>query len=100
MRYLTFTAWTVAFCVTTAGAQQAPRKEAVQYAGTERVSRVEARPPGIRFGLQKPREFALAPLSEREVARFAEPSTRLKIGIERSLPPEALSTGVWNSTGD
>jgi hypothetical protein len=101
MRNLSFTAWTVCLCLTTtAGAQQAPRKEAVQFAVTERVSRVEARPPGIRFGLHKPREFGLAPLSESESARFTEPSTRLKIGIERTLPPEALSTGVWETTTD
>ncbi len=75
-----------------------PRKEPVQYAGTERASRVAARPPGIRFGLRKPREFALAPLSPSEIARFIQPSTRLKIGIERSLSPEALSTGLWETT--
>src|ERR1700736_97291 len=100
MRHLTFTAWTVGLCVSIAGAQQAPRKEPVQYAGTERASRVEVRPPGIRFGLKKPREFALVPLSESEVARFTEPSTRLRIGIERGLPAEALSTGVWETTTD
>jgi hypothetical protein len=100
MRNLSFTAWTVCLCLTTitAGAQQAPHKEAVQFAVTERVSRVEARPPGIRFGLHKPREFGLAPLSESEFARFTEPSTRLKIGIERALPPEALSAGAWEAT--
>ena len=98
MRYLTFTAWTMALCLGTASAQPAPRKEAVQFAVTERASRVEVRPPGIRFGLHKPREFALAPLSESEFARFTEPSTRLKIGIERALPPEALASGLWEST--
>ena len=100
MRITSFTAWTVWLCLTTAGAQQAPRKEAVQFAVTERVSRVEARPPGLRFGLHRPREFALAPLSESEFARFTEPSTRLKIGIERALPPETLSTGAWEATAE
>jgi hypothetical protein len=98
MRHLTFTAWTVCLCVSIAGAQQAPRKEPVQYAGTEGASRIQVRPPGIRFGLRQAHEFALPPLSQSEVARFTEPSTRLKIGIERSLPPEALSAGLWETT--
>lgn len=100
MRHLIFTAGALCLCAGLTSAQQAPRKEAVQYAVTDRVSRVEARPPGIRFGLHQAREFALVPLSESELARFAEPNTRLKIGIERSLPPEALTAGEWQTTND
>src|SRR5438477_12082188 len=97
MRHLSFTAWIAGFCISIAGAQQAPRKEPVQYAGTERAPHAGVRPPGIRFGLRKPRELVLAPLSESEVARFTEPSTRLKIGLQRSLPPEAMANGVWET---
>jgi hypothetical protein len=97
MRPYIITAWAVSLFTTIAGAQQVSRKEPVQYAGTERASRVEARPPGIRLGLRKPREFALAPLSESETMRLAEPGTRLKVGIHRNLPPEAVSTGRWET---
>src|ERR1700736_2530336 len=97
MRPYIITAWAVSLFTTIAGAQQVSRKEPVQYAGTERASRVEARPPGIRLGLRKPREFALAPLSESETMRLAEPGTRLKVGIHRNLPPEAVSTGRWEN---
>jgi hypothetical protein len=82
-----------------AGAQQAMRKEPFQYAGTNRASRVEARPPGLRLGLRQPREFALAPLSESESARLTEPGSRLKrTGVQRSLAPHILATGNWETT--
>ena len=81
------------------GAQQISRKEPARYAGTDRASRiVEARPPGMRLGLRKPREFALAPLSEAELSRLAEPSARLKTGIRRALAPHAMATGDWETT--
>lgn len=70
------------------------------YPGTDRASRVEARPPGIRLGLPKAQEFALGPLSESETARLAEPSTLLKIGIHRSVAPAALSAGTWLTTSE
>src|ERR1035441_3724875 len=80
------------------GAQQISRKEPARYAGTDRASRiVEARPPGMRLGLRKPREFALAPLSEAELSRLAEPSARLKTGIRRALAPHAMATGDWEN---
>src|SRR5947209_14910085 len=100
MRHLAIAAWTIGLCALTGAAQEAPRKEPVQYAGTERAPRAGVQPPGIRLGLRKPHEFALAPLSESEVARFTESSTRLKVGIERSVPPEALSNGAWETTLD
>lgn len=100
MRSSTFTAWAVSLWVSIAGAQQALRKEPVHYAGTERASRVEARPPGIRLGLRKPREFALVPLSVAETARLTEPGARLKVGIHRSLPADVLSAGVWETTSE
>jgi hypothetical protein len=80
------------------GAQQISRKEPARYAGTERATRIEARPPGMRLGLRKPREFALAPLSEAELSRLAEPSARLKTGIRRALAPHAMATGDWETT--
>ena len=68
-----------------AGAQQISRKEPALYAGTERADRVEAAPPGLRLRLRKPREFALAPLSEAESAHLAERGVRLKTGIRRTM---------------
>jgi hypothetical protein len=98
MRSLVFAVWGVALCVFIAGAQPVARKEPSYYAGTERVSRVEARPPGIRLGLAKAREYALAPLSASEASLLAEPGTRLRAGIHRSLSPQAISRGSWETT--
>jgi hypothetical protein len=82
-----------------AEAQQTLRKEPVEYAGKDRASRVEARPPGIRLGLRQPREFALAPLSESETARMIGPASRLKrTGVQRSLAAHTLATGNWETT--
>src|SRR6185437_8073061 len=78
-----------------AGAQQMLRKGPAVYTGGDRTSRVEVRAPGIRLGLRKPREVALAPLSEAEVAILAGPGTRLKAGIQRKLAPHALAAGSW-----
>ncbi|HWB82750.1 MAG TPA: hypothetical protein VG675_01335 [Bryobacteraceae bacterium] len=83
-----------------AGAQPAARKEPVQYTGPERASRVEARPPGMRFALRRAREFVLAPLSASESARLAEPGIRLKVGIHRALPSGALQAGAWETAPD
>jgi hypothetical protein len=88
----------IGLAVSVAGAQQIARKEPAVYAGTERASREPARPPGLRLGLRKPREFALAPLSEAEAARLAAPDGRLKAGIRRTLAPHALAVGAWQST--
>src|SRR5258708_12035597 len=81
-----------------AGAQQIARKEPARYAGTERVSRIEARPPGMRLGMRKPREVALAPLSETELSELAAPGAGLKTGIRRTLAPHALASGAWETT--
>ena len=83
-----------------AGAQQVARKEPARYNGTERVSRIEARPPGMRLGLRKPREFALAPLTESELAQLAAPGAGLKTGIRRTLAPHALASGTWETTSE
>jgi hypothetical protein len=88
----------LAIGLSVAGAQQALRKEPFQYTGPERASRVEARPPGVRLGLRKPREFALAPLSEAEAARLTGPSTRLKTGVQRRVAPHAFAAGTWVTT--
>jgi hypothetical protein len=88
----------LALGLSTAGAQSLLRKEPFQYAGAERASRVEARPPGMRLGLRRPREFALAPLSEAEAARLTGPSTRLRTGVQRALTPHAFAAGTWEIT--
>ena len=100
MRLLAFTTGAVLLCVATAGAQPAARKEPAQYVATERTSRVEVRPPGIRLALGKPRELALAPLSDSQLAQLATPGPRLKTGLHRSLPADALSTGAWEIAPD
>jgi len=100
MRHLAFTTWTVLLCASFAGAQPASRKDPAQYVGTERASRVEARAPGVRLGLRKPREFALAPLSDSQLAEFTRPGPRLKTGLHRDLPPEVLGTGAWEATSE
>jgi hypothetical protein len=83
-----------------AGAQQIARKEPVRYAGTEHVSRIEARPPGLRLGMRKPREFVLASLSETELSQLAAPGAALKTGIRRTLAPHALASGAWETTSE
>ena len=85
--------WAVA-----AGAQPATRKDPAVYAGPARVSRAQARPAGLRLGLRRPRELALAPLSASEAAHLAEGGTRKRIGIHRALPDGALDTGAWQTT--
>src|SRR5436190_1608112 len=101
MRYFLFSAWAAGLVgISIAGAQTAPRKEPAQYAVPERASRVEAPPPGMRLGLRRPREFALAPLSSSEVAVLSEPGPRLRLGVHRSAPPELLSTGTWEVTSE
>src|SRR5215471_16504549 len=99
MRFLTFPVLlALAF---SASAQQAMRKEPFQYAGTNRASRVEARPPGLRLGLRQPREFALAPLSESESARLTGPGSRLKrTGVQRSLAAHTIAAGIWETTSE
>jgi hypothetical protein len=82
------------------GAQQITRKEPAVYAGTERAARVPARPPGMRLGLRQPRQFRLAPLSEGELARLAEPGVRLKTGIRRAMAPHAMASGAWEATSE
>jgi hypothetical protein len=100
MRLFAFTAWAAISITPIACAQDLLHKEPMRYAATERASRVEVRPPGIRLGLRKAREFALAPLSASETARLAEPGTRLKVAVHRDLPPSAFSTGAWETTSE
>lgn len=99
--HILFSAWAAGLIgVSIAGAQTVPRKEPAHYAVTERASRVEAAPPGMRLGLPKPREFALAPLSGPEVAVLSEPGPRLRTGVHRNLPPDILSTGAWEVSSE
>src|SRR5450759_1347143 len=83
-----------------AGAQQTLRNPPALYAGPEHATRIQARPPGMRLGLRKPREFTLAPLSESELSHLAEPSARLRTGIRRTLAPHALASGAWETTSE
>ncbi len=99
MRHLAIAAWAVVLLGVTAGAQPSP-KEPAHYVATERASRVEVRPPGIRLGLRRPRELALAPLGGSELTRLTAPDPRLKIGIHRSLPLDALRNGAWETTAE
>ncbi|MGD0775276.1 MAG: hypothetical protein ABSC05_20870 [Candidatus Solibacter sp.] len=100
MRLLSISVCAAGLGVSIGGAQQISRKEPALYAGTERASRIEARPPGIRLGLRKPREFVMAPLSEAELSHLAAPSIRLKTGIRRTLAPHAMATGGWETTSE
>jgi hypothetical protein len=97
MRSLTIAVCAAGLCALSAGAQPTLRKDPAVYTGG-RASRVEARPPGLRLGLRKPREVALAPLSEVEVKILSGPDTRLKAGIQRKLAPHALAAGSWEAT--
>src|SRR5258708_34109414 len=81
-----------------AGAQQIARKEPARYAGTERVSRIEARPPGMRLGMRKPREVALAPLSATELPELAAPGAGLKTGTRPTQAPHALPPAAGETT--
>ncbi|MEO8372525.1 MAG: hypothetical protein ABI806_25285, partial [Candidatus Solibacter sp.] len=100
MRLIWFSVCAVGLGASIAGAQQVSRKEPARYAGTERASRSEGRPPGMRLGLRKPREFALGPLSESETLRLTEPDTRLKTGLRRPLPAESMASGTWETTSE
>src|SRR4051794_2380343 len=100
MRIILISVSAVGLCASIAGAQQITRKEPARYTGTERASRVQVRPPGMRLGLRKPREFSLAPLTESEISRLTEPSARLKTGIRRAMVPHAMATGGWETTSE
>ncbi|HEV3334038.1 MAG TPA: hypothetical protein VG096_23790 [Bryobacteraceae bacterium] len=100
MRSLGFAISLTALCAGLVGAQTLTRKEPAVYQGTDRAARVVARPPGIRLSLPKANEFALAPLSESETARLAEPGTLVKVGIHRSLAATALTAGAWVTTSE
>ena len=100
MRLFFVSVCAVGFVVSIGGAQQISRKEPAVYAGTPRAARVAARPPGMRFRLRPPRQFSLAPLSEGELVRLAEPSARLKTGIRRAVAPHALASGAWETTSE
>ena len=100
MRPFFITVCAVGLGVFIAGAQQISPKEPAVYPGTERAARPSARPPGMRLGLRPPREFRLGPLSEAELARLAEKTIRLKIGVQRAMEPHAMATGMWETTSE
>jgi hypothetical protein len=100
MRTLVYTALAASVCASIAGAQAVARKEPVHYAGGARASLIRPRPPGLRLGLGRAREFALGPLSPAERARLAQRSTPLAIGVNRPLPADALDAGAWETAAD
>lgn len=100
MRIAKIPVWAAAVWLSAAFAQTIERKEPAVYTGTERASRVEARAPGLRLGLRKPREFALSPLSGPESLRLAQPDTRMKAGLHRALPAGAMQLGNWETTAE
>src|SRR5260370_10476945 len=100
MRLFFISVWAIGLGASIAGAQQIARKEPARYVGTEGVSRIEARRAGMRVRLRKPREFALAPLSETELSQLAAPGAGLKTGIRRTLAPHALASGAWETTSE
>ena len=100
MRFLTSAVLALTLGGGIAGAQPAPRKEPVHFSGPALAPSVEARPPGIRLGLARPREFALSQLSESEKARLAMRGPRLRTGIHRQIPPAATQSGAWQTAPD
>jgi hypothetical protein len=48
--------------------------------------------------MRKPREVALAPLSEAEVALLTGPGTRLIAGVQRKVAAHAVAAGEWETT--
>ena len=100
MRPILIAACSLALSLSLATAQTHARKEPAVYSGGGRASRVETPPPGMRLALRKPREFALGGLSAAELAHLAEPGSRLKTGIRRTLPEHILATGAWEITSE
>ena len=97
MRIFWIAACATGLCVSSASAQESLRKDPAVYTVQDRTPRVGVRPPGIRLGLRKPREVALAPLSGTEVAILTGPGTRLKAGIQRRLAAHAIAAGAWET---
>jgi hypothetical protein len=100
MRSFVYTAWAACVCASIAGAQPVARKDPVHYAGAERASRIQARPPGMRLALGRPPEFAFGPLSPAQRARLAERGAPLAIGVNRPLPAGAMGAGAWETAAD
>jgi hypothetical protein len=82
MRFFGIAAGVTGLTISAAFAQPASQQLA-HYLPADRASRLEARPPGIRLGLGKAPEIALAPLSDPEVARLAESGPRLRTAFGR-----------------
>jgi hypothetical protein len=97
MRFFLIAVSAAGLFILSADAQQRLRKDPAVYTGPDRTSRVEVRPPGLRLGLRKPREVALAPLGETEAALLAGPGPRLKTGVQRRLAPHTLAAGNWDT---
>ena len=98
MRIIWIAACVAGLCLSSADAQRVLRKDPAVYVGGDRTSRVEVRPPGIRLGLRKPREVALAPLSEAEETILTGPGPRLIAGVQRRVAPHAAAAGGWEAT--
>src|SRR5262245_50392884 len=58
----------------------------------------QRQPPGLRYRMQRPRELALAPLSDRERAVLSQRDMRVRAGIHRELPEHPMGVGQWEPT--
>ena len=84
-------------CASTAAAQSSRKAPAV-YRGPEPAAVAAEPPPGIRLALGRAREFSLGPLSAADRARLAQPSAMVRVGVHRSVSPQA--TGDWVTASD
>jgi len=100
MRYLAYTAWAACVCASMAGAQSPARKEPVSRSAPARAARTQARPPGIRLALGRPRGFAFGPLGAADRARLGRRGIPLAVGVNRPLPAGALNAGAWVTAAD
>ncbi|PWU12763.1 MAG: hypothetical protein C5B51_00080 [Terriglobia bacterium] len=98
-RPLAGAAWLAICCAAAGNAQSFARKEPAVYKGTEPVAE-RVLPPSMRLGLRRPKEIALAPLSDTEAGQLAAPGTLVKAGIHRVLPPDVLAAGAWETTAE
>src|SRR5258708_5431928 len=100
MRPIFIAACALAFFFSFADAQTPSRKEPALYTGGARASRAVTTPPGMRLALGRPRQFALGALSSAELTQLSAPDRRLRTGIRRALPDQALATGTWENTAE
>jgi hypothetical protein len=97
MRNFVYFAGVACVCVAVTGAQTPTRKEPAVYVSAQRGQRIVTSPPGVRYGMRRPRELTLAPPGAAELAKMAGSGPRQAVGIHRELPENALSNGGWEA---